>query len=60
MLDTKCKHFKQYSDFKNQNLNDSNPSIISDSNASEQSDEGGTEHSPVGHYDDIEPLDEWV
>ena len=54
----KCKHFKQYTDFKKQNLNDSNHSNVSDSNASGQSGEED-EQSPISHYDDIEPLDEY-
>ena len=72
----KCKHFKQYTDFKKQNsvhnlndsnhsdetdsnANDSNHSDETDSNASEQLDEGNSVQPPTGHYNDIEPIDEY-
>ena len=57
----KCKHYKQYVEVKNQqrnaNLNDSNNT---NNSVETNSDDENPPSALPGHYDDIEPLDEYT
>jgi hypothetical protein len=60
----KCRHFKQYTEYKNdqRNANNLNESSTSNESAETNSEDANPQsiHTPLEHYDDIEPLDEYT